>query len=204
MKRWITVAAAASWGVAATVAMSAAPALADDGTGTDPSSSTSPTAAPSDTATPTPTPSSTPNPSTTGCATGALPAIVQGQPTALKAGAAGGDYVWHDSHGWHVAVTHANSKRMVFTGTIRATKPMTYARVRDERNDKVRLSDDKLTLTFRFVNYGHIDGVDIGADCARVVRFGFRVDGSSVPRTHVYLGSHGRHPTSDPFAVERA
>ena len=199
MKRWITVAAAASWGVAATVAMSSTPALADDSTGSDPSSSTTPSPTPSDT--PSPTPTSTPTP--TGCSTGTLPAIVQGQPAALHAGAAAGDYVWHDSHGWHVAVTHANTKRMVFTGTIRATKPMTYARVRDERNDKVSLSDDKLTLTFRFVNYGHIDGVDIGADCARVVRFAFRLDGNSVPRTHVFLGSHGRHPTSDPFAVER-
>ena len=179
MKRWITAAVAASWGVAAVVATSATPALADDSIGNDPSS-------------------------TAGCDTGSLPAIVQGQPAGLHAGAAAGDYVWHDVHGWHVAVTHANDKRMVFTGTIRATRPMTYARVRDEHNDKVSLSSDKLTLTFRFVNYGHIDGVDIGADCARVVRFGFRADGSSVPRTHVYLGSHGRHPTSDPFAVERA
>jgi len=200
MKQFVKVAVAASWGVAAVVAMSSAPALADDSSGTDPSSSASPSPTPTDG--PTPTPSATP--STTGCSTGSLPAVVQGQPAGLHAGAAAGDYVWHDADGWHVAVTHANSKRLVFSGTIRATKPMTYARVRDERNDKVTLSSDKLTLTFRFTNFGHIDGVDIGADCARVLRFAFRADGASVPRTHVYLGSHGRHPTSDPFAVERA
>lgn len=192
MKRSITVAAAASWGVAAVIAMTAAPALADNSAASDPSGPTAPT----------PTPAG--SPAATGCVTGSLPAVVQGEPSGLRAGAAAGDYVWHDAQGWHVAVTHATSKRMVFTGTIRATRPLTYARVRDEHNDKVSLSADKLTLTFRFVNYGHIDGVDIGADCARVVRFAFRVDGTAVPRTHVFLGAHGRHPTSDPFAVERA
>jgi hypothetical protein len=202
MKQFVKVAAAASWGVAAVVALSCAPALADDGSGTDPSSTTSPSPTPTDS--PTPADTSTPAPSATGCSTGTLPAIVQGQPAGMHAGAAAGDYVWHDADGWHIAATHPSKQRMIFTGIIRATKPMTYARVRDERNDKVSLSGDKLTLTFRFVNYGHVDGVDIGADCARVLRFAFRVDGTSVPRTHVYLGSHGRHPTSDPFAVERA
>ena len=204
MKRWITVTGAASWGVAAVVAMSAAPALADDSASPDPSGTTSPAPTPTPTDSPTPSPTATDSPTATGCASGSLPPVVQGQPAGLRAGAVAGDYVWHDAQGWHVAVTHASTKRMVFTGTIRSTRPLTYARVRDERNDKVSLSDDKLTLRFRFVNFGHIDGVDIGADCSRVVRFAFRVDGSSVPRAHVLLGAHGRHPTSVPFAVERA
>jgi hypothetical protein len=179
MKRRTLITAAASWGVAG-VCLAATPAMAS-------------------------TSVVTPSPDAAGsCDTGSLPAVVSGQPHQLAAGGAAGDYVWHDGHGWHVAVTHANTSRMVFTGTITASRPITFSRVRDERSDKTVLSRDHKTLTFRFENFGRLDGVDFGADCAHTVRFAFRVDGRAVPRTAVYLGQAGRHPTSNPFAVERA
>ncbi len=76
-------------------------------------------------------------------------------------------------------------------------------KVRDERHDIIRLSPDHKTLTFRFVNYGGIDGVDFRADCAKTVTFSAAANGHELPTSRVFLGAHRVHPTSDPFTIER-
>ena len=141
---------------------------------------------------------------TSGCAAGTLPTSVLGRPATLKAGAANGAYVWHDSHGWHLAVTHPGTAKRVFGIVITASRPISYTRVSDERNDITKLSSDRRTLTIRFVNYGRIDAVDFGADCAGRVRFAMTESGHTLSPNAIYLGRHGVHPTSDPFAVQRS
>ena len=135
------------------------------------------------------------------CTTGTLPPAVQGRPATLAAGAATGAYIWHNSDGWHIAVTHPGHTKVVFTGTVRASGNITAVRVRDERNDVVRTSGQ--TMQFRFVNYGYIDGVDFSAQCAKWVGFSVQLDGHELSPTHIYLGYHSVHPLSDPFTVER-
>jgi len=55
---------------------------------------------------------------TTTCTDGRWPASVQGVPTLFHAGAAAGDYIWHDATGWHLRVTHRGTGRVVFSGRI--------------------------------------------------------------------------------------
>ena len=63
------------------------------------------------------------------------PAAVQGMPTNLHAGARGGDYFWHDKNGWHLRVTHHGKRKVVFTGRIVSSTPITVTGVqaREER-----------------------------------------------------------------------
>jgi hypothetical protein len=138
-----------------------------------------------------------------GCSTGQLPGYVEGRPRALESGATAGTYVWHNSRGWDLAVTHPGDKTAVFTGTVHTSRPIEFVEVRDEANDSVTLSGDRMTMTYRFVNHGHIDGVRFRVDCARTVHFSVAADGKELSPAHVFLGTEGRRPSSNPFAVER-
>jgi hypothetical protein len=148
--------------------------------------------------------STTPTPTSSPAATcGSLPAWVQGQPGHLHARAATGDYLWHDSSGWHLRVTHPTKQKKVFTGVITASSPITFARVKDEARDKVTLSADKTKLAFRFVNYGGIDGVDFTDQCATTTKFALAIAGHKATRNQVYVGAHSARPRAVPFTISR-
>jgi len=132
-----------------------------------------------------------------------LPTWVQGQPHGLRAGVTAGDYLWHDSTGWHLRVTHHSTDKKAFTGVIVATEPITFARVKDEARDKVTLSDDKKKLVFRFVNYGGIDGVDFTDACSTRTHFAFAIAGHRATRNQVYIGAHSARPNAVPFTISR-
>ena len=132
-----------------------------------------------------------------------LPAWVQGEPAHLHAGGATGDYLWHDGTGWHLRVTHPSKRQKVFTGVIKASNPITFAKVKDERRDKVTLSSDKTRLVFRFVNYGGIDGVDFTDACATKTSFAFAIAGHKATRNQVYIGGHSARPPAVPFTISR-
>ena len=138
---------------------------------------------------------------TTTC--GALPAWTHGRPADVHVRATAGDYLWHDSNGWHLRVTHHTRTRMVFAGRIVASSPITFTRVRDERRDKTALSADGKTLTFRFVNFGGIDGVDFSDACATTAQFAFAIDGHRTPLSRVFIGAHSTRPQSNPFTITR-
>ena len=140
---------------------------------------------------------------TTTCSDTHWPASVQGAPTTLKAGARAGDYIWHDSHGWHLRATHPGSAKVIFTGRVVSTTPMTVSPYRLEKNDTLTLSADKLTLTYRFVNFGYIDGFDFHTACAHKVVFGGSMAGHRLPTWRIWIGHDGRHPLQNPFAVLR-
>ena len=149
------------------------------------------------------TPTTSPTPTAaSGCAP--LPSYVDGRPAHLHARAATGDYLWHDSNGWHLRVTHPTRQRMVFRGVISATAPISFQPVRDEKRDKVTLSADHKTLVFRFVNYGGIDGVDFTDSCASTTKFALALDGHRLGRNHIYIGANSARPLHDPFAISRS
>ena len=115
-----------------------------------------------------------------GC-TGHWPAAVQGKPTMYASGARAGDDIWHDAAGWHLRVTKVTSARAVFAGWIRSDKPMAVAGAALEGDDRFTLSADKLTLTYRFVNRGHVDGLDFRTACAERLGLAGSMDGDEAP-----------------------
>lgn len=139
----------------------------------------------------------------TACTDGHWPAVVQGRPVGFHAGARAGDYIWHDATGWHVRVTHPGSARVVFSGRVVASAPITFTPVMLEKVDTITLSADRKTLTYRFVNFGGIDGFNFTTSCASRVSFGGRLDGRLLPTSHIWVGAAGRHPLRNPFTVSR-
>jgi hypothetical protein len=125
---------------------------------------------------------------------------VTGQPTLLKAGASSGDYIWHDHNGWHLRVTHPGHQRVVFTGVITSPRPIHFERVQDERNDTIALADGGTRLTFRFVNYGYLDGADFVDSCAATT-FRLADAGTLLTPNHIYLGTHAARPSNNPFTI---
>ena len=140
-------------------------------------------------------------PATDSC--GTLPAAVQGSPP-VQAGQTGSVYLFHDAKGWKLRVTHAGSARQVVTGTITATRDISHlSRVRLEKGDRVGISRDGHTLTFRLANYGHLDGVNFTTACSHALKVNVRVNGKAASTQQVHLGAHRVHPTSVPFTIER-
>lgn len=138
---------------------------------------------------------------TTVCSETHWPVSVQGKPLTLKAGARAGDYIWHDSTGWHLRVTHPGSAKVTFTGRIVSSAPMTFKPARLERGDTITLSADKKTLTYKFYNYGKVDGVDFKTACAQRLRFSAAINGRKLSTSRIWLGKHGRHPLENPFVI---
>ena len=145
----------------------------------------------------------TPTVATPACVDGHWPASVQGRPILFHAGASAGDYLWHDSKGWHLRVTHPGKKGVVFSGKIVSDAPLTEAPVKLEPQDVVTLSADKKTITYRFVNYGYIDGFDFRASCSDRLVVTSRMAGLKLPDWRVRLGLHSRHPLENPFVLRR-
>jgi hypothetical protein len=150
----------------------------------------------------TPTATATDGSTTTACTGGAWPASVQGAPV-LVAGSAAGDHIWHSSTGWHLRVTHSGTYGLVFSGTIRANKPLHVTGYRLETGDTFTLSADHLSVTYRFVNHGRLDGLNFTTECATRLGFSSRMSGLLLPVRRIWVGHYGRHPLQNPFAVYR-
>ena len=131
------------------------------------------------------------------------PASVQGMPTNLKSGGRAGDYIWHSSTGWHLRATHAGHAKVVFTGRVTSTTPITVKPFRLESNDTLTLSADKLVLTYRFVNVGYIDGFDFTTACAHKLVFSGAMNHVKLSTSRIWIGHAGKHPLQNPFAVLR-
>jgi hypothetical protein len=139
-----------------------------------------------------------------GCSTGKLPNVVMGSPD-VKAGQALGVYLWHGSNGYSLRATHPSNKKVVFTGRLSASTSFSHVTpVRFEKADSYALTADHKTLTFRFTNYGYIDGLNFAADCSRLIRVNIRVNGNEATPRQIKLGSHRSNPTSVPFTIERS
>lgn len=137
------------------------------------------------------------------CMEGHWPATVEGRPSNFQAGALAGDYAWHDSAGWHLRVTRHADERLTFSGRITSSAPLDAEPVALEKGDELHVSADRKTITFRFHNYGAIDGVDFRTACADRLTFSLNMGGQRTPVSRIWLGSGNRHPLEDPFVVTR-
>jgi len=140
---------------------------------------------------------------TTGCSTGTLPEEITGRPADFKAGLSSGYWIWKDSGGWHLRVTHKPGTRAVYAGTIRTSAPMTVIRVRDEARDRVWRSADRKTTAFKLVNHGGIDGLDFTPRCSERVTFTLTVNGKPIDPMKVHLGDSDSHPAASTFTISR-
>jgi hypothetical protein len=136
------------------------------------------------------------------CDEGHWPATVQAEPRSFVAGGRAGFYVWHDSSGWHVRTTTPQRSPHPFTGTIVSSSDIKVVRqVRDEGRDSVTVNGNK--LSFAFVTYKGVDGVDFKVGCTETVSFVLKAYNRTVPPTRIWLGAAGTAP-ADPFTVHRA
>ncbi len=139
---------------------------------------------------------------TTTCAGDAWPAAVQGMP-AVHAGSAAGNYLWHDGTGWHLRVTHVGTGAVAFSGTIRADRPLAVHGYRLERGDTFTVSADRLSVTYRFVNHGGLDGLNFTSACATRLGISAKMSGALLPVRRIWIGRAGRHPLQNPFVILR-
>ncbi len=98
---------------------------------------------------------------------------------------------------------NVRSRRVVFSGKIISNTPLTVAPYRFESGDSFALSADRLTLTYRVVNYGRIDGLDFRAACATRLWFRGSMAGTKLPTSRIWIGRTGRHPLQNPFVILR-
>ena len=138
---------------------------------------------------------------TPACDEGHWPATVQGQPERLHAGSTDGYYVWHDRYGWHLRTTTPQRSAHVFTGRIVSSDNIrSVTMVRDENDDRVSVSGH--VLSFKFVTYAGIDGVNFRVGCTNSVTFELKQGGNWIPAYRIFLGRYGRAPRN-PFTVKR-
>jgi hypothetical protein len=137
------------------------------------------------------------------CDQGRWPARFQGQPTTFKAGARAGDYLWHDANGWHLRFTHPGKAKVIFSGKIVSNAALSVAGYKLEKGDSFTLSSDKKTLTYRFSNYGRIDGLDFRTACASRLWLKGSMAGVKLPVWRIWVGRGGHHPLQNPFVILR-
>jgi hypothetical protein len=123
----------------------------------------------------------------------ALPGSVAGAPSALVTtpfaprSMAKALYVWHDAKGWHMRLTHDEAPTTAADATTKPTLVEVRGRITASRPlvrvRTVRLEDrqrgewvsvkrpGRRTMDFRFVNGGHVDGIDFAAGCAGRLTF---------------------------------
>ena len=112
--------------------------------------------------------------------------------------------VYHDTHGWHLRVTHNSLHDRTFSGEILTTGVLQNVKgVSLEKNDYIKVAPGGHGLVFRFNNYGHTDGIDFTTKCAPSLGFGFTSDGHVVPAKNIAIGVTSRHPANDPFVIKR-
>ena len=73
--------------------------------------------------------------------------------------------------------------------------------IRPESDDSASL-DGEGRLNYDFKTFSGIDGVAFHpGDNATKVTFNLTVDGQAMAPAQIFIGDHGRHPKSDPFAL---
>jgi hypothetical protein len=143
-------------------------------------------------------------PAQTACDKAPWEAKVQGVPAGFGAGSPSGDYLGHDTHGFHLRVTHANHDLRVYTGVITSSAPMRMDRVRLEKGDAATLSANRRTIVFAFANHGYLDGINFHTDCAtRLTVSRLHVGSHNLGPDRIFLGAIKAHPAAVPFVVHR-
>jgi hypothetical protein len=135
------------------------------------------------------------------CDEGRWPATVQGKPGSFVQGGRAGYYVWHDARGWHLRTTTPQRSPHPFTGTIVSSGDIKVVhQYKDEGRDSVTVNGNR--LTFSFVTYNGVDGIDFKVGCTRSLSFSLKAYNRLVPSTRIWLGRDGT-ARSNPFTVKR-
>ena len=148
-------------------------------------------------------PSAEPARDNAACVNGTWPGAVDGRPTQLQVGADAAVYLWHDSTGWHLRATHAGTGKQVITGKITSDGAIYGVARRTEKKDRVSHTASRHTITFRFTNYGGIDGLDFKVRCGKHLRFNGQLDKKQLAPEQVWMGTSNQHPEKVPFQITR-
>jgi hypothetical protein len=140
-------------------------------------------------------------PAASTCPGGHYPAAIVGVPTKAKVGMTG-MALWADSHGWHLRVSEAGPDRAVFTGAVTTNGVMRSVARHTEGGDLVLSVGDR-AVAFRFVNYGHLDGIDFVVPCSSVVHFAIAMNGKALPVNEILVGSGNHSPSTNPFSIHK-
>jgi hypothetical protein len=134
----------------------------------------------------------------------AWPSWVQGTPHDIDPHTTSAIYMWHDTNGWNIRVTHHKTNLRTFSGELFTPGRFTDVRpVKLERDDQFQVSRDGHNITFLFNNYGGIDGLDFYTHCAPSITFAFQSDGRTTPPNNIDIGQHSSRPANDPFTISR-
>ncbi len=132
------------------------------------------------------------------------PAWVQERPAGINPKTTAAIYMWHDSNGWNIRVTHHTTNLRTFSGELTSSGLFTDVRpVKLEKSDTFAVSKDKHDITFLFKNYGYIDGLNFYTHCAPSIDFAFQSDGKTSPANKIIIGKDKTNPSSDPFMILR-
>jgi len=137
------------------------------------------------------------------CSTGVLPGEVNGRSASFKAGLPAGAWVWHDTTGFHLRVTHDSKSKVTFSGSVVSSNKIRAHLIRAERNDVLWRNSNNTAIRFTLRNYGGVDGVDFRVGCAKKVTLNLRVAGHSMTTLQIHLGIADANPVSNPVTIER-
>jgi len=147
---------------------------------------------------------SEPAPETTQCQYGQWPGEVHGRPVQLQPGAEAGLYLWHDDHGWHAFVTHADHTPVLFRITVRSTSKIYGVETHDEHGDAVIEHADDHAVTLRARNFGYLDGMNFRTACGPGIEVSGRINGTPLQASQVFIGHDGEHPATFPVKIKRS
>jgi hypothetical protein len=140
---------------------------------------------------------------TAACVTGHWPADVQGQPANLKPLGPTGLYLWHDSDGWSLFVTHSSKSHVTFKGRVTTDGQLYGTERRTENNDRVVFSESAHAVSFTFQNYGGLDGIHFKTKCANRITVSGTLNGQTLRSAQVFIGANAHHPGGVPFVIRR-
>jgi len=101
-----------------------------------------------------------------------------------------GYYLGASGSTWSLLVTHPGGRKVTFTGTItlNAGAFRHVTQVDHETGDSVHVHGT--TLTFRFTNYGYLDGVSFATTpAAATITFTLTINGHPATARQIYLGA---------------
>jgi hypothetical protein len=135
------------------------------------------------------------------CPGGHYPAAVVGVPTKAKVGMTG-MALWADRTGWHLRVSHDGHDRAVFAGAV-TTDGVIKAVGRHTEAGDIVLSIGARRVLFRFVNYGHLDGIDFAVPCSSEVHLAIALNGKALPVKDILIGAGNHNPSTNPFSIHK-
>jgi hypothetical protein len=142
------------------------------------------------------------------CDSGSWPTQVNGVP-AVFPNMPRGYYIGANAAGtFNFEVTqHQTSApvRNLFSGTITTDGSFqNVAAIRLEPRDSFSVSPDLHTLTVRFDNVGHIDGIRFTAMCGSTITFNLNFKGAPARLSMINLGRPSTNPSGNPFTFTRS